>query len=153
MKKITLFIILVIQLTIQHVFAASASDCSSEKTTKMSEDVGNSSIPDWESLYASFLLHGSCDMKKGFTDVELATKYDEIVTELLTNNWVSIKKLNQLTRKNKKFERFVLRHIDEMMSQEELQQIAENAQKSCPRDSKNLCLKIKNTAKSVQNKE
>lgn len=151
MKQTILFIILVVQLMMQHAFAASASDCSSEKATKLSEDVGNSDIPDWESLYASFLLHGSCDMKKGFTDVELATKYDEVVTELLTNNWASIKKLNQLTRKNKKFELFVLRHINEMMSPEESQQIIENARKSCPRDSKSLCLKIKNTAKSVQN--
>jgi hypothetical protein len=100
-----------------------------------------STLPDWDSVYKSFQRFGHCD------DGGIGEGYSETIGRLLAKEWKHFGRLHELTRNDKKFRRFVIRHIDETLPTEYLNQIIENAQLHCPSNAKLLCGAIEKRAK------
>lgn len=66
---------------------------------------------------------------------------------LLTEHWREVTALSSLAQTNPEFERFVLLHVDSLMSPEQGKMIINNAHNRCPRRAKQLCLRLEAKAK------
>jgi hypothetical protein len=89
---------------------------------------------DWNAAYRSFQRFGQCD------DGAIAEGFSEAIAQLLAKDWKKhVDALIRLATNDKKFERFVLRHVDETLSDDELRTIAENARLYCPNGEKPFC--------------
>lgn len=100
-------------------------------------------LSDWDAVYRSFIRFAHCD------DGDIAEGYSDTVGRLLASDWKHIATLAKLVASNKKFESFVLRHINETLPIEELRAIAINAGKSCPAGQTALCRKILESARTA----
>lgn len=84
-------------------------------------------------MYESFKRYGHCD------DGAIAEGYSDKIASLLVNNWASVEELFHLWRAHPQFDRFVLAHVDELMSPDQAKTITKNARERCPSDSKKYC--------------
>ena len=100
------------------------------------------SLKDWDAVYHSFSHFAHCD------DGAIAEGYSDSVGRLLARDWKHFATLAKLVATDKKFESFVLRHIDETLPIDELKTIATNAEKSCPGHT-TLCKKLLQSARSA----
>jgi TonB family protein len=94
------------------------------------------SLKDWDALHRSFIRFGHCD------DGAIGEGYSDTVGRLLARDWEHIGTLGKLVVSDKKFESFVLRHINQTLPTDTLKAIANHAEKSCPADETALCRKI-----------
>ena len=119
---------------------ADASAAANQKPCTTSEEKQAlneaDSLKDWDALHRSFIRFGHCD------DGAIAEGYSDTVGRLLTRDWKHIGTLGKLAVSDKKFESFVVRHIDETLPTDTLKAIANNAEKSCPADETALCKKM-----------
>ena len=90
-------------------------------------------LTSWRALHTSFVKYRHCD------DGAIAEGYSESVTLLLADHWKSLPDLGRLTEKDKEFEKFVLRHVNETVPRERLERIAKNARQRCPKQLSGLC--------------
>ena len=118
---------------------AAEKSCSRDEAIKAETEV--SSLPDWDSLYRAFLQFGHCD------DGAIGEGYSETVGRLFANDWEHFENLRSLTMRDKRFERFVIWHIDETVPSDYLDKIIDNVNQRCPSDSKKLCKLIYGAAK------
>jgi hypothetical protein len=118
---------------------AQAKICSQQDAIQAETEA--STLPDWDSVYKSFQRFDHCD------DGGIAEGYSDTIGRLLAKEWKHFERLHELTRNDKKFRRFVIRHIDETLPTEYLNQIIENANLRCPSDAKSLCGAIVKAAK------
>jgi hypothetical protein len=88
---------------------------------------------DWAGVYKLYKNFGNCD------DGSIAEGFSDVISNLLADEWNTAYRLNQLTLRDKGFERFVLRHVDELMSPEQSEKIRNNADARCPRHARQLC--------------
>lgn len=95
-----------------------------------------SSLRSWTELYSSYKSFAQCD------DGGIGEGYSDSVARLLSDHWNSTNQLNRLVSRDKDFERFVLRHIDELMSPAQAKNIRDNAEARCPSNAKRLCKRI-----------
>jgi hypothetical protein len=93
-------------------------------------------LKDWDQVYRSCKRFCQCD------DGATAEGYSDVITRLLSDDWKSVKRLVTLSNRNKSFKNFVLKHIDESVSEDVLTRIATNARQSCPADGERLCVSI-----------
>lgn len=98
-------------------------------------------LNDWPLVYRAYLRFGHCD------DGAIAEGYSDTVIRLLTDQWDQIAELNRLALLNNKFEKFVLHHIDELATKNDLQTILKNTQKSCPKKAQRLCRSIEDAVR------
>jgi len=61
----------------------------------------------------------------------MAEGFSDDVAQLLSKQWTNLDALSRLTAADKRFERFVLRHVDATLSDDELKAIAENSTLRC----------------------
>jgi hypothetical protein len=90
----------------------------------------------WEDLYRSYVRYGKCD------DGALAEAHSEFVVYLLTIKWDHTRDLLPLTQAHPRFEKFVLRHVDELMTPEQGTLIERNATEHCPKSAADFCAKL-----------
>jgi hypothetical protein len=90
----------------------------------------------WDAVYRSFKTFGHCD------DGAIAEGYDDSIIRLLVSDWNHFDDLARLSAGDQAFEKFVLRHIDELASEEQLSTIAKNANSRCPPGQIPLCRRI-----------
>ncbi len=121
-----------------HAFAARVKSCSRNDAIEAEGEASKLNLQDWGSVYKSFKRFAQCD------DASIGEGYSEVIVELLVNDWKSIDELNKPASKDKRFKRFVLHHVDELMSPEEAQQIYENVRTRCPTKLNKLCKLIEN---------
>jgi hypothetical protein len=124
--------------------ALQSAIASSEKCTN-ADSVGGDAQPQpqtWMDLYRSFLRYRNCD------DGALAERYSEFVVYLLTSKWDRIGELNSLASDHPRFERFVLHHVDELMSPDQATQIRSSATGNCPSKARRFCGKLINSLNS-----
>jgi hypothetical protein len=67
---------------------------------------------------------------------------------LLTRQWSTLPAVAELTRRDKLFEAFVLRHVDDLMSPTEGQLILTNATNRCPDVARRFCRELIAKARS-----
>jgi len=92
-------------------------------------------LTDWDSVYRSFKRFAHCD------EGGIAEEYSDSVGRLLARDW---KHLNTFVRlsADQDFEQFVIRHVDETMSEDEAALVINNARLHCPPGAKRLCQSI-----------
>lgn len=112
--------------------------CTREQAIKAEEEAGN--LNTVEAIYSSFQRFYHCD------DGAIAQGYSESIVRLLVHNWSQIAALNMVTSSDNKFERFILRHIDETMAVDDQQMLLSNTRNRCPPDARRLCRLIEKAA-------
>lgn len=140
MKGITLLLTIVICLSLATYCCATERRICNEKEAIQAESEANK-LNDWDSLYRSFKHFAHCD------DAAISEGYSASVGRLLAFDWRHLKRLYELTKSNKEFERFVLKHIDELVPADELKIILENARTHCPAGMEGLCKRIEDAAR------
>jgi hypothetical protein len=94
----------------------------------------------WDDLYGSYKRYKHCD------DGAIAEGYSEAVARILVDHWSTLSRLADITRKDKDFRRFVLKHIDETLYLGDIKNIRANAEKKCPSRLRDLCRDIRKQA-------
>lgn len=136
-KKILFFLVLHI-LLINYCWA----NCSKQEASKAEENV--TSLHSWSAVYKSFKEYSGCD------DGAIAEGYSDSITKILASNWGDTKKLYSYIKNDKKFEKFVLYHIDETVPPEIIDKILSHTQNKCKKDIKYLCKNIENKIMSLK---
>ncbi len=120
---------------------ASASDkkqCTREEAVQALTEANTHR--DWDSFYRSFKRFGHCDTGA------ISEGYSDTVGRLLADDWKHFKRLHTLSSTDKKFERFVLKHIDMTVPVDVLQKIIDNTRLHCPQGTEKLCKAIEAAA-------
>lgn len=104
----------------------------------MEAEVESSSLEDWAAVYRAFVQFGHCD------DAAISEGYSSTVARLLTRDWQKFETLHRLTVRNRGFETFIVRHIDQLWSMDEAKAAANNARAHCPKNARRLCHRILN---------
>jgi len=99
-------------------------------------DRSANAIASWADAYNSYRKFARCD------DASIGEGYSDKIARLLSDKWSKVAELDRLAARDKGFERFVLRHVDELMTDEQAKKIRENAQKQCPPKMDRLCKAI-----------
>jgi hypothetical protein len=128
-------------LPVSDVAAANQKSCTTAEEKQALDQADR--LKDWGAVYRSFTHFAHCD------DGAIAEGYSDTVGRLLARDWKHLGDLAKFVATDKKFESFVLRHIDETLPIDELKTIASNAEKSCPADQTTLCGKILREARSA----
>jgi hypothetical protein len=110
------------------------ASCSAAQA-KQAEEL-STSLADWTSVYDAFVKFKGCD------DGGVAEGYSDTVGRLLAEDWNDLEALAGLARQHPSFKKFVLRHIDETLSQDRLVKIRSLAERNCPAADKSLCRQI-----------
>ena len=93
--------------------------CAAKRGTLAEKEVD--SLIDWDQVYRSYRKFSQCD------DGAIAEGYSDAVSKLLANDWNHFDRLLTLTKTDKPFQQFVLKHIDETVSDAVLSRISSNA--------------------------
>lgn len=124
---------------------AGQAEASQNKTCTREEAIQSeteaSTLSDWDAVFVSFKHFAHCD------DGAIWEGYSDAVVRLLARDWEHFDRLLMLISSNKKFEHFIIRHIDETVPADELQQIIENASVRCSSKGKRLCKQIEAAAR------
>ena len=96
----------------------------------------SSTAESWLSLYKSFNSFEHCD------DGAIAEGYSEAVARLFTLEWRSFHVMRTYVRKNKRFEKFLLRHIDGSWSIKQVEIVTKYAQQRCSHQDRQFCAQI-----------
>jgi hypothetical protein len=118
----------------------SAERCSQEDAIAADKDIDQ--LKSWSALHRAFRLYRQCD------DGGIAEGYSDAVAILLTEHWPEVTALSKLVQTNPEFERFVLLHVDSLMSPEQGKMIIDNARDRCPAGAEKLCRQLEAKAKN-----
>jgi len=124
-------------------FTAGSVDMTNKACTKSEAIHAETAIDflkQWDDMYRWYLKFSHCD------DGAIGEGYSDAVGKLLANHWANLNRLRVLAAKDKAFERFVVKHIDETLSADALRSILENAQSNCPARAQRLCKLIRTAA-------
>ena len=100
-------------------------------------------VVDWSGLHTAFRRYKACD------DGAIGEGFSDRVTVLLSGNWQSLPQLGQLITRDREFEAFVIRHVDETADPGNLQRIAANARRGCPGLEVPTCGKLREQAEAA----
>ena len=87
-------------------------------------------------------MYRQCD------DGGIAEGYSDKIVILLTQHWPTITALSKLANTSPEFERFVLWHVDGLMSPEQGKLIVDNARSHCPTGVEKLCRRLEAKARN-----
>lgn len=127
-------LIVVLALAVgMNAFASDASKKPCTKSEAMLAEKEVDSLSDWDHVYRSYRKFSHCD------DGAIGEGYSDAVGKLLANDWGQLNGLLALTKTDKGFQRFVLKHIDETLPGDTLLKISTNARSSCSAGAQRLC--------------
>lgn len=121
--------------------AASQEPCTPDEGNRAENVAGT--LKDWDAVYRYFKEFHHCD---GGAIAELS---DDSIIRLLLKDWDHIDVYCRLAANDKRFETFVLKHIDELSSREDLEAIAKNAKSLCPLGRSSQCQEIESAVADV----
>ena len=125
-------------------FKMQTKECSKadeRKLTKITQKARPFS--NWAGVHQAYSQFAQCD--DGF----YAEKFSNEVIYLLASKWNQLNALNTIVSKDKKFEEFVISHIDATGDDVELQKVLENSKGKCQKSLSALCSKINNAASAA----
>jgi hypothetical protein len=131
-----IFLIFILYFSLSMI--AFAGVCNREDA--ITAETEASTLSDWTAVFDSYKKYSACD------DGAIWEGYSETIGRLLAKDWEHISDLHQLCTKNGEFKKFVLKHIDETVPSEYLDEIIKNTQLRCPSELKKFCLSIENAA-------
>jgi hypothetical protein len=95
-----------------------------------------SSLANWHAVFASYKRYAHCD------DGGIAEAYSASIASLLANRWPLINDLAALADAHPSFRRFVLKHLDETMTDLENRRIKANITARCTSRGRRVCAAI-----------
>ena len=111
---------------------AATSTCKAEDSVG-----GDQTQPQtWKDLYQSYLRYRNCD------DGALGEAHGKFVVYLFTAKWDQVGDLVSLAKPHQSFGRFVLHHVDGLMTPDQAKLIEANATSHCPKGAATLCGRI-----------
>ena len=134
----TILILVLGGLSLAAPLVAQKKSCSDAEETQAEKEVD--SLKTWDQVYRSYKKFEQCD------DGAVAEGYSDAVGKLLANDWGHFPRLVEFARTDRNFERFVVRHVDESLTNDILQKISKNVRTGCPTDAKALCSLIADAA-------
>ena len=117
------------------VFAQSSKATCDRESAILAESEA-SCLKDWNDVFKSFRRFSACD------DAAIGEGYSSSVERLLVDRWQDFDRVATLTKTNKAFQVFVLRHIDALWSPANALTVSRNARQHCPAVDKHLCALI-----------
>jgi hypothetical protein len=127
-------IVIVLMTLMAQPWAIGAIKCATQDARDAEAE--SSVLSSWEAVYRAFRRYGHCD------DGAISEGYSESIGRLLSSEWARVGRLDQLSKRDSQFRRFVLRHIDETVPSSYLKRIESNAQGRCPSEASLLCQQI-----------
>lgn len=100
-------------------------------------DDGLASLKNWRNVYWAYEKFGQCD-----NGGDLAEGYSDAIARLLSEKWEGAAELARFCSRDVGFEKFVLRHVDGLMSLGQARTIRRNAESHCPKGALKLCRQI-----------
>lgn len=113
------------------LFCVAAKPCARGEAIRAETEA--SSLANWAEVHRSYKAFAQCD------DGAISEGYSDSVARLLSVGGDSFGELNRLVEDDRGFERFILRHIDELMSPAQAQTILDDATLHCPLRAGQLC--------------
>lgn len=95
-----------------------------------------SHLQDWSSIYTSYQHFGRCD------DRDVGEQFSYAIGHVLADDWQHVDSLLQLAAEDLHFQKFVLKHINEDIPEEDAQLMIRNARQNCPPHGEWLCKAI-----------
>lgn len=126
-----LLAIALVSMWVGNVHAGAPPVCTDDEALRAEETAAQ--LGNWRAVHGAFRQYAQCD------DGAISEGFSESVTHLLARDWKRIEDLERLVESDERFERFVLRHMDETVPAEELKRISENARMRCPPKAARLC--------------
>jgi hypothetical protein len=123
---------------LSYAVAANQKKCTHEEAYQAESDTDN--FKRWDDIYQSFKRFGHCDTGA------ISEGYSDAIGRLLADDWKHFDRLSKLCSSNKRFERFVVKHIDATIPANVLQKIVDNARLNCPSRAARLCKTIEAAA-------
>jgi hypothetical protein len=114
--------------------AAEGLRCTAHDSTRAEQSID--SLTSWRRVFRAYRDFHRCD------DGAVAEGFSDRIALLLVDHWNSIDDLAALTRKAPDFERFVLKHVDTLMSPDQSRTLVEHARRQCPSRAKQLCQRL-----------
>jgi hypothetical protein len=102
---------------------------------------------DWNALYRLFRQFGACD------EGAIGERFSADVAHLFSTQWSHLDTLNRLAAADKAFERFVLRHIDTTLDEDDLLHLTDNSKSRCPAGQNRICSLIHARAQESLDKQ
>jgi hypothetical protein len=118
------------------VSAAAAQTDACPRELGLNAESEASTLETWQSVFVSYKKYKQCD------DGAIAEGYSSSIATLLSDHWEDIGQLTRLSNQNTRFNKFVLRHVDETMNFDQATTIKKNVAERCPSASKKLCAEI-----------
>ena len=119
--------------------ALSVGDARSTDLTKICGEDGRIAEPatyelkTWDAVHKAFQQFSQCDSGA------VGENFSDSIASMLAGQWSQTRRLQELTMRDREFETFVVRHVDELMSPQQAVNIAHNAEKHCPEGAQALC--------------
>ena len=129
MSRVVAVFVLVLGLAQSN--SATDHPCTASAAIQADEDVDH--LSDWDHVYRSYQRFSQCD------DGSVAEGYSDAIAKLLADKWDSFHRLVALSKGNRRFQRFVLQHINTTVSDDVLHRIARNTRSECPQGAQGLC--------------
>jgi len=106
------------------IACAQQHPCTDAEAKRADTDLDT--LGSWDALYRWYKLYRQCD------DGGLAEGYSESVVRILADHWNTLPRLVTLSRRDPRFRRFVLGHVDATTNPDDLRKIRINASTQCP---------------------
>lgn len=117
--------------------ASMASPQQCTRSQAIQAETQADTLKTWAEVFASYQHYKQCD------DGAIAEGYSDSIAKLLSAHWDQIGELAKLSTIDAGFERFVVRHIDELMTPDQYSVIRQQVTSSCPANASRLCTKMK----------
>lgn len=144
-KKLVVFLGLLLLATQTLLSQASGPvpvSCDERKEKAALDAVGK--LREWHDVYRAFKEYGTCD------DGAIGEGFSDAVVRLLATKPGAITEVWTLVKQDKRFRRFIVRHIDETTAREDLQKVIENATTTnCAKANRDFCSEVRKSAESA----
>jgi hypothetical protein len=110
---------------------AQQQPCTAAEAQRAEPDTDT--LRSWDALYSSYRLYGRCD------DGAIAEGYSEAVARILVDHWSTLPRLANLAKKDSRFRRFVIAHVNATLNIDDIKKIKTNAKTRCPPELRAIC--------------
>ena len=105
-------------------------------------DAAVDALKSWDRLYDWYETYSKCD------DGGMAEGYSEAVARNLVDRWKTLPRFAELAKKDPGFQRFVLKHLNQTLNDDDLKKIRANAESRCPAGLRRICGDVKKQAEA-----
>jgi hypothetical protein len=131
-------------LVVSRLLSAQVPGCSQAQA--LAADKGIDGLRTWADLHSAFIQFRACD------DGAIAEGWDDFVARMLGQNWNKLAELQRLAKVDTNFRGFVIQHISNTASGDDLDQALVNAREHCPGSARRLCSDIVTAVKRLGEK-